>query len=176
MTIQEIAKRISALEEQEKKEHQKRLEQEKREQEEKERQARLEQEKKEQERRKPQEKLERERREQQERLERERREQERRRQQERLEQERREQERRRQLERQRRPQNRINIKRTIFAFFIYPFLFEIFRNLLPYDAESGGITGIIALVAPLIIIGRFTSLPISIFVFVAWFIIVTLFH
>ncbi len=176
MTIQEIAKRISALEEQEKKEHQKRLEQEKREQEKKEQQERLEQEKREQERRKQQEKLERERQEQQNRIEQERRARERREQQERLEQERREQERRRQLERQRRPQNRINIKRTIFAFFIYPFLFEIFRNLLPYDADSAGITGIISLIIPVIIIGRFTSVLTSILVLVAWFIISFISH
>ena len=173
MTIQEIAKRISALEEREKREQQERLEREKKEQEKKEQQERLEQERKEQERRKQQEKLERERREQQERLEQERREQERRRQQERLEQERRAQERRRQqerLERQRRARN-INRRTIIPAFFAYIFLFNIFNTAISTGSPVGIFLGIILIVVPIIIIRRFTSLSRSIFISVVLFII-----
>ena len=168
MTVQEIAKRISALEEREKREQQERLEKEKREQEKKEQQER-----KEQERRKQQEKLERERREQQERLEQERREQERRRQQERLEQERRAQERRRQqerLERQRRARN-INRRTIIPAFFAYIFLFNIFNTAISTGSPVGIFLGIILIVVPIIIIRRFTSLSRSIFISVVLFII-----
>ncbi|MCR5220176.1 MAG: protein kinase [bacterium] len=170
MSIQEIAKRISALEEQEKKEHQKRLEQEKREQEKKEQQERLEQEKREQERRKQQEKLERERREQQDRIEQERREQERRRQQERI-------------ERQRKPQNRIDRKTFIRAFITYPILFytnfligQVF--ILSYTRSESALmaVGIISMIVPIIMIRRFASLSIAILVSVIWFIIMMFFH
>jgi len=182
MTIQEIAKRISVLEERKKREQQERLEQE-----------RLEQEKREQEKKEQQEKLERERREQerreqQERLERERKDRERRAQQERLEQERREQERRRQqerIERQRRAgiPNRINTRTLLRAFLTYPILFfinffigQVF--ILSYTrSESAVLTvGIISMVVPILMIRRFASLSIAILVFIAWVIIMMLFY
>ncbi|MBR5346903.1 MAG: serine/threonine-protein kinase [Deltaproteobacteria bacterium] len=177
MSIQEIAKRISALEEQEKRKQQEQIEQERREQERRE-QERKDQEKREQEQRKQQERFEqerreRERREQQERLEQERREQERRRQQERLEQERRAQERRRQqesLERQRRARN-INRRTIIPAFFAYIFLFNIFNTAISTGSPVGIFLGIILIVVPIIIIRRFTSLSRSIFISVVLFII-----